>query len=37
MPIQEGVDIEKLAQSMSIFAGAAMLDESAETVRRLLR
>src|SRR5271165_4094393 len=26
MPIQEGVDIEKLAQSMSIFAGAAMLD-----------
>jgi hypothetical protein len=37
MPIQEGVDIDKLAQSMSIFAGAPLLDESAETVRRLLR
>ena len=37
MPIQEGVDIDKLAQSMSVFAGAALLDEPAETVRRLLR
>jgi hypothetical protein len=37
MPIHEGVDIDKLAQSMSVFAGAATLDEPAERVRRLLR
>jgi len=37
MPIQEGVDVDRLAQSMSIFAGPALMDEPAERVRRLLR
>ncbi len=37
MPIHEGVDIDKLAQSMSVFAGAALLDDVPESIRRLVR
>jgi hypothetical protein len=37
MPIQEGADIDKLVETMSVFAGAALLGETPEPVRRLLR
>jgi hypothetical protein len=38
MPIEEGVDAEKMAQTMSVFLNAAMLGEAPETaVHKLLR
>jgi hypothetical protein len=38
MPLEEGVDSEKLAQTMSVFANAALFGEAPETVvRKLLR
>jgi hypothetical protein len=38
MPIEEGVDADKLAQTMSIFANAALLDDGPQKpVRKLLR
>jgi hypothetical protein len=38
MPVEEGVDTEKLAQTMSIFANAALLGDVPEAaVRKLLR
>jgi uncharacterized membrane protein YgaE (UPF0421/DUF939 family) len=38
MPLEEGVDAEKMAQTMSVFANAAFLEETPQvTVRRLLR
>jgi hypothetical protein len=38
MPLEEGVDTEKLAQTMSIFANAALFGDVPETaVRKLLR
>jgi hypothetical protein len=38
MPLEEGVDTEKLAQTMSVFANAAIFGEAPETVvRKLLR
>lgn len=37
MPIQEGADIDKLVETMFVFAGAALLGETPEPVRRLLR
>ena len=38
MPIEEGVDAEKMAQTMSVFLNAAMLGEAPESaVRKLLR
>jgi hypothetical protein len=38
MPIEEGVDTEKLAQTMSVFASTAMLADIPEAgIRRLLR
>jgi hypothetical protein len=38
MPLEEGVDTEKLAQTMSVFANAALFGEAPETVvRKLLR
>jgi hypothetical protein len=39
MPIEEGVDAEKMAQTMSVFANAAFLEEGpqASSIRRLLR
>jgi hypothetical protein len=38
MPLEEGMDAEKLAQTMSVFASAALLDDvPAIAVRRLLR
>ena len=38
MPLEEGVDTEKMAQTMSIFANAALFGEAPETpVRKLLR
>ncbi len=38
MPFEEGVDTEKLAQTMSVFANAAiMIDMPAPAVRKLLR
>lgn len=38
MPIEEGVDAEKMAQTMSVFLNAAMLGESPEAaVHKLLR
>jgi hypothetical protein len=38
MPFEEGVDADKLAQTMSVFAAAAMFDEIPQTaVRKLLR
>jgi uncharacterized membrane protein YgaE (UPF0421/DUF939 family) len=38
MPIEEGVDAEKMAQTMSVFLNAAMVGEAPETaVHKLLR
>jgi hypothetical protein len=38
MPLEEGVDSEKLAQTMSVFANVALFDEVPQrSVRRLLR
>ena len=38
MPIEEGVDAEKMARTMSIFASAALLDEAPQvSLRKLLR
>ncbi len=38
MPVEEGVDTDKLAQTMSVFATAALLgDGPGDTVRKLLR
>jgi hypothetical protein len=38
MPLEEGVDTEKMAQTMSIFANAALFDEAPEArIRKLLR
>lgn len=38
MPLEEGVDTEKMAQTMSIFANAALFGETPQTaVRKLLR
>ena len=38
MPMEEGVDTEKLAQTMSVFANAALFGEVAENpIRKLLR
>jgi len=38
MPIEEGVDTEKLAQTMSVFAATALLGDVPETgIRKLLR
>jgi hypothetical protein len=38
MPIEEGVDAEKMAQTMSVFLNAAMLGEAPESaVHKLLR
>ncbi|HEX4134303.1 MAG TPA: hypothetical protein VHY84_06760 [Bryobacteraceae bacterium] len=38
MPLEEGVDTEKLAQTMSVFANAALFGDVPETaVRKLLR
>jgi hypothetical protein len=38
MPLEEGVDTEKLAQTMSVFANAALFGEAPEiAVRKLLR
>ena len=38
MPLEEGVDVEKLAQAMSVFANAAVADmPQPSAVRRLLR
>jgi hypothetical protein len=38
MPLEEGVDTEKMAQTMSIFANAALFGDTPETaVRKLLR
>ncbi len=38
MPLEEGVDTEKMAQTMSIFANAALFGEGPQTpVRKLLR
>lgn len=38
MPIEEGVDADKMAQTMSVFLNAAMLGEAPETaVHKLLR
>ena len=39
MPLEEGVDTEKLAQTMSVFANVALFGDvpEAPTVRRLLR
>lgn len=38
MPLEEGVDTEKMAQTMSIFANAALFGDAPEvTVRKLLR
>jgi len=38
MPLEEGVDTEKLAQTMSVFANAALFGDAPETVvRKLLR
>jgi hypothetical protein len=38
MPLEEGVDTEKMAQTMSIFANAALFGDVPETaVRKLLR
>jgi len=38
MPIEEGVDAEKMAQTMSVFLNAAMVGESPESaVHKLLR
>jgi len=38
MPLEEGVDTEKLAQTMSVFANAALFGDTPETVvRKLLR
>jgi hypothetical protein len=37
MPIEEGVDAEKMAQTMSVFANAALLEEAPRiSIRRLL-
>jgi uncharacterized membrane protein YgaE (UPF0421/DUF939 family) len=37
MPIEEGVDAEKMAQTMSVFAQAALLEEAPQvSIRRLL-
>jgi hypothetical protein len=37
MPIEEGVDAEKMAQTMSMFANAALLEEAPRiSIRRLL-
>ena len=38
MPLEEGADTEKLAQTMSVFLNAALLGETPEsTVHKLLR
>ncbi|MDP9055359.1 MAG: hypothetical protein M3N93_13830 [Acidobacteriota bacterium] len=38
MPVEEGVDTEKMAQTMSVFANAALMVDAPETaVRKLLR
>jgi hypothetical protein len=37
MPIHEGVNVDELAQTMSIFAGEALLGEREEPIRKLLR
>jgi hypothetical protein len=39
MPVEEGVDAEKLAQTMSVFATTALLADAPEIgiVRKLLR
>jgi hypothetical protein len=38
MPLEEGVDTDKMAQAMSVFANAALFEEvPAATVRKLLR
>jgi hypothetical protein len=38
MPVEEGVDAEKMAQTMSVFASAALFDEAPQTrIRKLLR
>jgi hypothetical protein len=38
MPLEEGVDTDKMAQTMSIFANAALFDEAPEArIRKLLR
>jgi hypothetical protein len=38
MPLEEGVDTEKLAQTMSVFANAALFGDAPETVvRKLVR
>jgi hypothetical protein len=38
MPLEEGVDTDKMAQAMSVFANAALFDEvPAQAVRKLLR
>jgi hypothetical protein len=38
MPLEEGVDTEQLAQTMSVFANAALFGDAPETVvRKLLR
>jgi hypothetical protein len=38
MPLEEGVDTEKLAQTMSIFASAALMGDGPEAgIRKLLR
>ncbi len=38
MPIEEGVDADKMAQTMSVFLNAAMVGETQEAVvRKLLR
>src|SRR5947208_1510582 len=37
MPIEEGVDLDKMAQTMSVFASAALLEEAPQvSIRRLL-
>jgi hypothetical protein len=37
MPIEEGADADKLAQTMSIFAGELLLGSAAGPVKRLIR
>jgi hypothetical protein len=37
MPFEEGVDAEKLAQSMSVFTGSLMRSVEDQPVRKLLR
>lgn len=37
MPIEEGVDADKIASTMSIFLNAAMLGEAGPAARKLLR